>query len=147
MKIESNMKIFWSLILCAGYVLLSNEIIAQKRPLGHSDATTWPLIVSSKISNDGQYVAYKVKSEKAGASLTVQDKKANWKKKIAGVDDDYLFTEDSKWLIYSLPNDSIGLLELGKSNLKYVSQVSDSFEIHTGGDGRWIACPIERCPT
>jgi dipeptidyl aminopeptidase/acylaminoacyl peptidase len=142
MVMKDILQLFFRLIFLIRCVVFSNQLFAQKRPLDHSSVANWPLIVSSRISNDGQYVAFKMKSEKAGASLTVQDKAAKWKKEIADVGNDYQFTEDSKWLIYRLPNDSIGLLKLGKSDFEYIGQVN-LFEVSANAKGQWMACLLK----
>ncbi|HTD99011.1 MAG TPA: prolyl oligopeptidase family serine peptidase [Mucilaginibacter sp.] len=137
------MRIFGFLLLCVNCCLfLNNSLFAQKRLLDHSSADVWPVIVSSKISNDGKYFAYKIKSEKAGTKLIVQNRTAKWKMEITDIGNNFQFTEDSKWLTYSLPNDSIGLLELGKANFKYVDQ-SRYYEVPANGNGRWMACLLK----
>lgn len=125
-----------------GGFMFNNGVFAQKKLLDHSSVATWPVILYSKISNNGRYVAYKIKTDKGGASLTVQDKEAKWKKEIGGIGNDFQFMEDSKWIIYCLHNDSIGLLELGKTGSKFIGHVG-SFEVPANGNRRWLVCLLK----
>ena len=114
---------------------------AQKKLISHSTAKSWPVITSPSISNDGQYFTYILGSFDSGKTLIVQSLDRSWKKEVHGAYNS-LFTNDSRFLIFSLPGDSLGILPLGKENIKYIGLVN-SFKIPEQGNGRWLAYKLE----
>lgn len=124
---------------CLGF---DGTLFAQKPLLEYSTADSWPTVFSQKISNDGKYLAYFKKNDRAGNTFTVQSTVSQWKMEIASVADNFQITEDSQRIIFAFRNDSIGIIELGKSAVEYIGKV-DKFEAPINGTGRWLVCQLK----
>ena len=130
-------------ILIVVFMLLYSSIslYAQKKLISHSAAESWPVISSPSISNDGKYFTYILGSLDSGKTLIAQSVDRSWKKEIHGAGN-CLFTNDSRFLVFSLPGDSLGILKLGTDALKYIGEV-ESFKIPEQGNGKWLAYKLK----
>jgi dienelactone hydrolase len=122
----------WSLLL-----------FSQKKIIDNYSSENWIRLkemkhnVSSIISNDGQYVAYKYDSKEMKSVLVIQSINGVYKKELQNVSE-VAITEDSKKLICILVHDSLAILTLGTSDIHYIRNVK-SFTLSTDENGKWLA--------
>jgi dienelactone hydrolase len=119
--------------------LLQNTLIlfAQKKLLDSTAYEGWPHVITPKISNDGKFLIYTIRTQKAGPTLIIQATDNSWKKEVPRVNDATL-TANNKYAIYSSGKDSVLIQELGGNKLESILN-SVSFKIPNLGSGEWIA--------
>lgn len=116
----------------------SSKVTDQKPLIDTSVLSKWPSVGSASISNDGKYALYKIYNQTEGANnLVIQALWSNWKLEVAGVTI-CQFTEDSRMAVFSKQNDSLGVITLGHSSVKYITGAR-SFRIFTQGKCEWLA--------
>ncbi|HEY4062363.1 MAG TPA: prolyl oligopeptidase family serine peptidase [Puia sp.] len=116
---------FFSITLCA-----------QKKALSFSDYSKWPQINLKKISNDGKVALYGYRSSNPGGHLVISAIDVSWKKEISNANN-AIFSDDSKFVAFSLPNDSLGIFDIENKNLQYISNVT-SFRTTTDESKSWL---------
>jgi dipeptidyl aminopeptidase/acylaminoacyl peptidase len=122
-----------------------NICFAQKPALDYSTLTSFPVIVSSGISNNGKYVLYVVNHGSA-SSLFVCSGDNTFKKEFrgpAGVFLNAVFSEDNSRAVFMLPGDSLCILELLTKKELYIPQCQ-SFKMPKDGNGEWLAYQLVR---
>ncbi|MDF2191776.1 prolyl oligopeptidase family serine peptidase [Paraflavitalea sp. CAU 1676] len=143
-------------------LLCSVALMAQKKPLDHSVYDGWQSIGERAISNNGKYVAYAITPQEGDATLVLQAADNSWKKEIArgyGA----TITEDSRFVVFrirapfkdtrdarikkktpnDMPKDSLGIIELGKTDLTKIARIK-SFKTPVKGTGQWMAYLLEK---
>jgi len=131
------MRIIFLFVCSAIYM---NVCFAQKPALDYSTLTSFPVIVSSGISNNGKYVLYVVNNGSA-SSLFVCSGDNTFKKEFrgpAGVFLNAVFSEDNGRVIFMMPGDSLGILELFTKKELYIPHCQ-SFKMPKDGNGEWLA--------
>ncbi len=145
-----------SLGLFAGMIMQ-----AQKKPLDHSVYDGWQSIGERMISNNGQWVVYAVNVQEGDNELVVQSADgAN--KTVVPRGYNAVITEDSRFVVFrikpfykdtrdarikkkkaeDMPKDSIGIIELGKSDVWKTSRVR-SYKTPAKASG-WVAYSLEK---
>lgn len=112
--------------------------IAQKKVLNYDASKGWPKLQLQLISNNGRFIAYSISSKNGENAEIVQATDGPWKMEFP-VCKDIAFTSDSRLLIFINDNDSLGMLDLEKVEVRYFSQVS-SFKLPTAGNCNWLGC-------
>src|ERR1044072_160866 len=87
----------------------------------------WPSIgANPAISNNGEYSICTLENIPVGSrTLVIQSNRKPWKREIvAAADYQFGFTGDNKIGYFMKPNDSLGLVELEKKTVEYISSVS-----------------------
>lgn len=151
------------LIFLIAFFCLFVSAFAQKKPLDHSVYDSWQSIGDKLISNDGNWVAYTINVQEGDNELVVQSAKAgNSYKKSIPRGYNPVITEDSRFVIFKikpfykdnreakikkkkndeLPKDSLGILELGKTDIWKTARVKN-FKTPEEGN-TWLAYHLER---
>jgi hypothetical protein len=122
-----------------------NNIVAQKKTIKNDSYENWTTLkdmewnVSSLISNDGKYIAYKYGAPKTGDFIVIRSTDNIYKKEFKVEEPtEASFTGDSRKVMLKLPGDSLGILTLGSDSIIYIKDVS-SFSAPLGGNGKWLA--------
>lgn len=148
--------------LLPGILCASLAVTAQKKPLDHAVYDGWQSIGERAISNNGKYVAYTVAVQEGDGTLVLQAADNSWKKEIPR---GYAatITEDSRFVVFKIrapfkdtreariqkktpndmPKDSLGIVELGKDEVKKTARVK-SFKTPVKGTGQWMAYLLEK---
>jgi dipeptidyl aminopeptidase/acylaminoacyl peptidase len=124
-----------TLLLTAFYLLESFHSSAQIRVIDSSAIFNWPKISSECISNNGQYVAYKLAINKHLPILVLQHVDGSRNVEIPGVLGNPEFSENSQWLIFRHSQDSIGVMNMLNDSLEYVEAAGD----YSISIDQWIA--------
>ncbi len=111
--------------------------LAQKKPLDFAAFESWQTVSGEQISDDGNYVLYTVNTGTTGVSLEVKATTGAWHKQIKNARHPRM-TEDSRYVIFELPGDSLGIQELGKDKIYFIPNVV-SWKVPEHGGGEWIA--------
>jgi dipeptidyl aminopeptidase/acylaminoacyl peptidase len=135
---------------------------AQKKPLDHSVYDGWQSIGERAISNNGKYVLYTVTAQEGDGALILQAADNSWKKEVPrGYS--AAITEDSRFVVFKIrapykdtrdarikkktpndmPRDSLGILELGKTDVTKIPRVK-SFKTPEKGTGQWMAYLVDK---
>ena len=128
------------IILIVFLIHISFLLSAQKSPLDFTASQNFSHIGSNSISNDGKYVFYTVDGMDNSSWLYLRSVNNNFQKKFL-IDKLHFkvdFTEDSRWMLFALPGDSLGLLDLQNKREKYIINCS-SFQTFSAGNGQWLA--------
>lgn len=105
-------------------ILCALDCQAQKSSIDINILNKWPVVCCPAISDDGRYVSYNVINQPAGSNtLITQSTKNSWKVEITGVNISSTITADSKRLIFSKKNDSLGIITLKKRVISYIPHV------------------------
>lgn len=141
--------------------LIPAGVFAQKKPLDHTVYDEWQSIGERIISNDGKWIVYTVNPQEGDGDLYIESPDTQFKQKIPR---GYraTITDDSRFVIFSIkpffkdtreaqikkkksadmPKDSLGIIELGDTEINKFSRVK-SFKTPEKGSG-WVA--IQREP-
>jgi dipeptidyl aminopeptidase/acylaminoacyl peptidase len=116
------------------------KLSAQKLVIDSSTYGKWQTISGiSKISNDGDYVMYQLDNVPIlGHTLVIQALHSDWKIEIVNSFStiNSCFSKDNHYgILFS--NDTIGILELGTSNIEYIFNVA-SFNMLYSNTGNWL---------
>jgi dienelactone hydrolase len=148
--------------LLPGVLCISLAVTAQKKPLDHSVYDGWQSIGERAISNNGKYVVYAITPQEGDGTLVLQAADNSWKKEVPrgyGAS----ITEDNRFVVFKIrapfketrdarikkktpndmPKDSLGILELGKDEVKKIARVK-SFKAPEKGTGQWIAYLLDK---
>lgn len=128
-------KYIWMVILlgCTGIFPADG----QKRLIDYSTHEYWPYINEEKISDDGRYVSYSVGGMKLEDTLTVQTVDGRWAKRIPR-GRQAVFTADSRFLVFTMGADSLGVLSTGGNDISLSPGVS-AFKVPKTERDCWIA--------
>ena len=101
--------ILWVLLLFPSYSALSEEKATEKpRTLENiQDILAWKSLRSSRISNDGKWFAYRLSPQEGDGEVIIRqtDKEKVYKYpagEAAGFSQDIVFSEDSKWVAFTI---------------------------------------------
>ncbi len=119
-----------------------SSLFAQKPLIDSTAYKAWPSLGWSKISKNGQYVFYTIEGVPVGSkTLIVQSTDGKWKKEFnEGLKDGSLRTLSDKYFFFINKNDSLGMLILGTSRIKYIPKIS-SCRLFETGDRDYIGYP------
>src|ERR1700733_5551389 len=115
---------------------------AQKKIIDFSAVENWPLLGNNaQLSDDGKYVAYAEGLDYTVKSLVLQSTDDSRKAFIKGANDnDFRFTaHGGKFIYYTVGRDSIGIRELSKGSIWYVSGVKD-YQYADYKNNEWLIC-------
>lgn len=139
------------------FLLLPVFTLAQKKPLDHTVYDGWQRISDRVISNDGHWVAYTISPQEGDDTLVVLNAGSVENKIGIPRGTSPVITADSRYLVFKInpffkdirqakikkkkpdemPLDSLGILELSKSDIVKIAQLK-SFKTPEKGAG-WIA--------
>lgn len=141
------------IVFCLLCITIWSVAMSQKKPLDHSVYDGWQSIGSPKISNDGKWVVYNINPQEGDTTLVIQSADDKYKLEIdRGFN--ATITEDSRFVVFrirpfqselreariknkktdDLPMDSLGIVELGKTEVKRIPKVR-SYKIPDKGSG------------
>lgn len=121
--------LIYLLLICA------NAIHAQKKIIDYANSDIWESVDQSpNISNDGKYVAYYINGKRP--RMIIQSKTGDWRTEVFGAYESVI-TENSKFVIMKLDDESLCILTLGTSKKECLTNIS-SFKVCTHGNGEWI---------
>jgi len=123
-------------------LFLPKMVFSQHEILNFTSYKTWPFLKPEHISNDGKFIAYFLGTTIAGDTLWIQALDTPWKKGFYGAFS-CIFTEDSRRLIFMLPKDSLGILDLKSGSVYYFTGVAN-FVTPKAGNGRWLAYLVKQ---
>jgi dipeptidyl aminopeptidase/acylaminoacyl peptidase len=127
--------------LLIGCLLLGHACLAQKKSIKIEDLGKWPIATNPILSNNGSFIAYTIHNQPIGsATLVVSSSNKDWETKIIG-GTSANFTKDSRNLVFQI-RDSLGIINLGNSNVKYFSKTA-SYKLPKNGIGKWLAYQIK----
>ena len=138
-------------------LIISFNLLAQKKPLDHSVYDGWQSIGERMISNNGKWIVYTVTPQEGDADLFVRSTDGSDYKKQFSRGYNAVITEDSRFLVFrikplykdvrearirkkkpeDLPKDSIAVFELGKDEIIKMPRVR-SYKTPKKGSG-WVA--------
>jgi dipeptidyl aminopeptidase/acylaminoacyl peptidase len=122
--------------------LLSIYCFSQRPPIDFNSLNHWPSVEDAKISRDGKYALYFIRSaqldNKDTRTLVLTATDAHWKCEMHNIASDAQFTGDSKRAIFYGAEDSLEIIDLGSSSTQYIAHVK-SFGLPLKGDGKWLA--------
>src|SRR5687767_15560519 len=142
-------------------LFIVSSIQGQKKPLDHTVYDSWQSIGERLISPDGKWVVYTIDPQEGDNELVIQSADAGYKKTIQrGYS--AVITEDSRFVVFKIkplfkdtrearlkkkkpedfPKDSIGIVELGKSDIWKKARIR-SYKIPQKGAG-WAAYLLEK---
>jgi dienelactone hydrolase len=115
--------------------------LCQKPPVDTNALATWTRTGDARLSNNGKYVYYSVRS---GMDFSrpvqghIQSMPNGWKTEmpITGPVD---FSDDSRLLIFMAPHDSLCLLTLGAGRTEHLAGVS-GYKLFKRGGTEWMIC-------
>ncbi|UAY55742.1 S9 family peptidase [Arachidicoccus terrestris] len=116
------------------FIIITKSLSAQKPALDTSVYNKWPSIEEVQVSNDGQYVLYKIvqgtyfQGPRQFIKLVCVSDDKHWKKEFTSIQKGFMacrFSPDSRYAVLSLPHDSLQLLQLGTDRSVYFSDVHD----------------------
>jgi hypothetical protein len=129
---------------------LSAQDAEEKKPLRLEDYDRWRTVISTEISNDGQWMTYAYGHREGEDTLQVRELDGDGLFLLPGGEAP-LFSDDSRWLAYQTP-DGAGLLDLvsgetkewkgvaqfrfaeGSGHLALLKKQGDADAAHTGAD-------------
>lgn len=118
-------------------ILLTYALFAQKKvPLQIANYEAWEHVGGQQISNDGNFVLYTISSS-ISSRMIIQSTITSWKKEIQGATSP-LFTENSQYVLFSIPGDSLGIMELRGGRVNYLSNIT-GWKRPGNGSSPWIA--------
>jgi dienelactone hydrolase len=120
-------------------------VVAQKKPLCVESDLTWPTISNHKISNNGKYVCYVVKSIRDGSKLIIKSTDNKWLKEMEQGTGVGTFSENNRLLLFSKGRDSLGILDIQKQSISYIYNLS-SYSIAPVVDGKYLAYCVKSLP-
>lgn len=82
-------------------LVISLAAYSQKRPLSGDDILKWNRITEQRISNDGQYIVYKVQPWKGNTKLIITNDKSEELASFVGGTRSVI-TEDSKFVVFTI---------------------------------------------
>lgn len=115
------------------------NVSAQKPVLDSSAYVNWPSVQEAGLSNDGKYITYSISApggKKTGNIYVFQSSSLLWKKEFEGIRN-IRFSGDSKYAIFIKGRDSLGMLRLGTSFIRYIPNVA-SFELKGARKNQWL---------
>jgi dienelactone hydrolase len=117
------------------------SVFAQKPVIDATSYTRWPSLGGGEISNDGRYMFYNVKDARQSKTIikqVVESKENSWQLEVQGPGKNTpKFTSDSKHCIFNNSEDSIGIITLGISSVKYIANVT-TWRVPNYGSGEWL---------
>lgn len=126
--------------LCIAFAVCCLTCFSQKPTINSDALNEWTSISigSPQISNNGAYAMYIIENQPHGKStLIVTDTKKSRKIEVPGVRGYSHFSSDSKHVVFIKEKDSLGILELGSSEIKYISNVQ-SFKLSKKANPEWL---------
>jgi len=133
------------LLLLTVFIQYISPLWAQKPPVDTAAFFNWPTIQDwpyPAISNNGKYAMYSVKHIPKGSStMMVHALNSDWKIGLPGVQK-AAFTDDSRQLIFMLPQDSLCLFTLATEEKAYIPKVK-SFQLFMQEGNEWMACQMD----
>ncbi|HSC55346.1 MAG TPA: prolyl oligopeptidase family serine peptidase [Phnomibacter sp.] len=147
--------------LLALAALLSGAAVAQKKPLDHSVYDGWESIQERVLSNDGRFTVFTVNPQEGDGKLVLMRTDKSWSLEVPrgyGVS----LSADSRYAVFSIkptfketrdakikkkrpddmPKDSLGIVELGKSNVVKTPRLK-AFKMPVLAGG-WVAYHLEK---
>jgi dipeptidyl aminopeptidase/acylaminoacyl peptidase len=135
--------------------LLYLQTTAQKKNISLESVENWISLknikteVSSLVTNNGKYLAYEYGSPEAidnNSTLVIQSIDGKYKQefknrpfcRISEPVAKIAFTQDDKHAIFMLGGDTLAILRLGTTNIRFITKVN-SFELPEKCNGRWLA--------
>jgi len=119
------------------FLLLSVLIVhtrlcfAQKPLLDTGAFSKWTSVGGAAISNDGNYVSYRIENQPLGSlTLVLEATTGNWKREIPGGTGAFI-SSDSRLAVF-LQKDSLGIITLGASSIEYIPHIR-SFKLPKKG--------------
>ncbi|HLX55074.1 MAG TPA: hypothetical protein VKR58_14105, partial [Aquella sp.] len=109
---------------------------AQKQALDSSVFSDWPVISNEKISNNGRFVIYDLKSNGNQSTLCIIDSGAHKTKNFKACYN-AVITEDSHRVIFQLPGDTMCIYLPDSDSLIFFKDVL-FFKTPEGGNGQWL---------
>lgn len=149
------------LIISSFLFFICNQIISQKKPLDHSVYDGWESIGERMISKNGKWVVYTICPQEGDTTLVIQLADGKYKKEIErGFN--ATISDDDRFVLFRIkpyqkelreariknkkredfPKDSLGIIELGKEEIKKISKVR-SYKVPTDAAG-WVAYWMEK---
>jgi dipeptidyl aminopeptidase/acylaminoacyl peptidase len=93
--------------------------VVSKKSLNHSDYDKWHTVSSQRLSNDGKWISYSIRSGKVGAESTLKIRQFGAAKEYAiSRASGPQFSFDSKYIIYRVRPDSERIKKLKKAKAK-----------------------------
>lgn len=111
--------------------------IKDKPAINFSACKNWESIASGAfdITNDGQYVMYRIENQSQALPVVLQSSDGSWKKSLPS--GSTAFTGNSKFAISKI-KDSLALITLGTNKISYVPKIS-SYKLPMASKGGWLA--------
>lgn len=126
------------------YIFLSLYAIcgfSQKPPIDSSVFGHWPSVEDAKITDDGKYALYFIKTialgKKDNSILVLQATDNHWKIEIQDIESEIQITSDNKRAIFTNSQDSLEIVTLGTASIEYINQVG-SFTLPKKDAGEWL---------
>jgi len=116
------------LILFLTFVTSPIIIFSQKTEVTHDDLATWNTISNRQISNDGQYVLYRLTNEIENPSVHIYNSKTQQTWTYPRAERPYI-SSDSKYVAFMIPPDQDSIKVLKRQKIKNKDMPKDSLGI------------------
>jgi dienelactone hydrolase len=113
---------------------------AQKKPLDYAAFTGWPEISGEKISDDGRFVIYSIRSRSSGANadLYIKATDNNWQRQLKNASQ-WSITTGNRYVVYIKGMDSVVVYDPVKDTREMVLP-GNSYQLTTNANKLVLAC-------
>lgn len=135
-------RLFFATLLCFTFSVLKS--VCQKPAICNSDCNSWTTLqeirpgVSSLVSNDGKYIAYKTFTEAGGDRLLLQSTDGSYQRSFNVANVDIQFLLNGAKVVFISSGDSLVIVTPSESKIEYVDYVT-YFKVPLGGAGKYVA--------
>ncbi|MCA0381976.1 MAG: prolyl oligopeptidase family serine peptidase [Bacteroidetes bacterium] len=141
--------------------LAAGQLSAQKKPLDHSVYDGWESIQERVLSNNGEYTAFTVNPQEGDGRLVLANKANSWRLEVPR---GYMvsLSADSRYAVFKIkptyqetrdarikkkrpddmPKDSLGIVQLGSSNVLKIARVK-AYKMPSDAGG-WMAYHMDK---
>lgn len=125
-------------------LLFSGLCFAQKPAVDTASFRGWPSLnrIGLTMSNDGKYALYAIRNRPVGGNtLVLQSTDAKWKYEVTNAVFSFsynaVFTSDGKSVIFQKANDTLAILRLGDTTIRYLRNVA-SYRLEAISQCEWL---------
>jgi len=129
------MKLNLLFVFIFNFLTLSEVFCQAKKNIDFDAIDKWTDVQHPSISPNGNFTAYVVDNGPLKhQTLTIQSIGSSWKRQLISrrFDSGVTFSTDSRYAIFNLGNDSLGVIHLGTSEIEYIPNASNFTVLKNG---------------
>jgi dipeptidyl aminopeptidase/acylaminoacyl peptidase len=115
-------------------------LYCQNKIIDYNACQNWPRIDKQMISNNGDFLTYRVFTKSSLGYFVIQSTKSSWQRTLKNASD-LIFTNNSKYLLYRIGDDTLSILDLSSDTIEEIEHIQ-SFKLQNTGDKEWLAYTI-----